>query len=85
MFDLSSWNLFAENVRIQELIAEFALRIVLLAQLNKVRQFPTNRFQFAGGVANSFPQCGRASNGANSFSIAGNSLPTAGQSCFQVK
>src|SRR5258706_13056713 len=42
-------------------------------------------FSSAGDVLNSFPQCGRASNGANSFSINGNSILTAGQSCFQLK
>jgi len=34
-----------EDVRVEELIAELALRVVLLAQLNKVRQLLIKRFE----------------------------------------
>jgi hypothetical protein len=35
----------AEDIRAQEFIAEFALRVVLLAQLDKVGQFLIDRVQ----------------------------------------
>ena len=38
--------LTAEDVRAQEFIAEFSVRVVLLAQLDKVGQFLINRVQF---------------------------------------
>ena len=37
--------LTAKDVRVQKLIAEFALRVVPLAQLNEVGQLIVNRFQ----------------------------------------
>src|SRR5438876_1014957 len=40
-------------------------------------------FSSAGEIVNSFPQCGRALNGASSFSMTGSNFLTAGQSCFQ--
>ena len=76
----------AKDISVQELIAELALRIILLAQLNKFRHlFVAGLECLPGEMVNSFPQCGRALNGASSFSITGSSLLTAGQSCFQVK
>src|ERR1700728_2668736 len=45
----------AENIRIQELIAEFSLRIVRPAQLNKVGPLLINRFQLRRRRGEQFP------------------------------
>src|SRR5258708_25654515 len=44
-----------EDVRVEELIAELALRAVLLAQLNKVRHLLIDRFQFRRRRGKEFP------------------------------
>ncbi len=41
----------AEDIRVQELIAELALRIVLLTQLYKLGDLLIDRFQFRPGIS----------------------------------
>src|SRR6266436_820180 len=66
--------LTAEDVRAQEFIAEFSVRVVLLAQLDKVGHFPINSVQLRRWHCKYLSQCGRALNGANSFSMSGISI-----------
>jgi hypothetical protein len=46
--------LTAEDIRAQEFVSEFALRVVFLAELNEVGQLPVNRSQLRWGGAKQF-------------------------------
>ena len=46
--------LTAEDIRAQEFVSEFALRVILLAELNEVGQLLVNRFQLRWGGGKQF-------------------------------
>src|SRR4029077_16243847 len=46
--------ILVENIGAQEFISEFALRVVLLAELNEVGQLRVDRFQLAWGRGKQF-------------------------------
>ena len=76
----------AEDCAVEELVPELTRRIILPRQRLKVRQFFVERLdQREPSIVNTFPQCGRASNGARDDSICGKRRFTSGNSGFQVK
>src|SRR6266478_3095129 len=75
----------AEHIRIQEVIVKLSLGVEPPAHAINSGSFSYRESKCAGAIVKSFPQWGRAWNGASSFSITGSNLLTAGQSGFSVK
>ena len=76
----------AEDVRVEEGIAKFAVWIIRVSELLKISQLARRAtWTRAGGIVNSLPQWGRASKGISCSSSTGSNLLTPAQSLRHVK
>src|SRR5580765_1426238 len=81
----SLYEVAPNRLEVRKSLRNFPWGSYFRASARNSGSFPYKESSRGDAIVNSFPQCGRAPNGASSRSITGSNLLTAGQSGFSVK